>query len=292
MAVFSKTLAQDMPGLSQVSYRPPAVAGSFYPNNPDSLRKMINEFLDLNEFIPIPGDIKAIVVPHAGYVFSGWVAGKAFKAVKDKTYDDIIIIAPSHAKYFNGASVFKGDAYTTPLGEALVDKILANEIANFSPLVKLSNDGHGWKDSKSEHSIEVEIPFLQVVQPNTPIVPIIIGSQDFTTCDELVKAIINAKKKLNKKLLIVASSDLSHFHNTGSAEALDTLLVNSFSKFDYFKMEKNLFAGKWEACGGGPIVTAMMIAEQLGANNTLAFQYATSAIHHILKQTKIGLSGT
>ncbi|MGA2297515.1 MAG: AmmeMemoRadiSam system protein B [FCB group bacterium] len=277
MAAFSKILTQDMPDLPQVSYRPPAVAGSFYPNNPDSLKMMLNEYLDGKEFTPISGDILAIVVPHAGYVFSGWVAGKAYREIRNRKYDAIIIIGPSHAKYFTGASVFKGDGYTTPLGEVPVDKNLANEIANYSPLVKLSLDGHGWKGNESEHSIEVQIPFLQMVQPNVPIVPIDMGSQDFATCDALVKSIVYAVRNLNKKILVVASSDLSHFHDQNTAVSLDSFVVNSFSKFDYFKLETNLFAGKWEACGGGPIVAAMMIAEQLGANATLPFQYATSA---------------
>ncbi len=278
MAALTSTFCQDSPDAGQITYRPATVAGAFYPENIDSLKNSINEYLLPDEPKLIKGDIIGLVVPHAGYVFSGWVAGKAYRELEGKKYDDIIIISPSHTKAFQGSSVFKGEGYTTPLGVAGVDLELAKEIADGkSSYVKYSLDGHEWQGGRTEHAIEVQVPFLQVVQPNTPIIPIIMGSQDFPTVDALVKSIVKAVRKLRKKVLIVASSDLSHFHNQRTAESIDTPFVRAFSKFDYFKMEMNLFSDRWEACGGGPIIATMMIAEQLGANSTYPFLYATSA---------------
>src|SRR3989339_16280 len=277
MVALSNTFCQDSPDLSKVTHRPPTVAGAFYPANADTIKKWINEYLSPDEPLEIKGDIIGLVVPHAGYVYSGWVAGKAYRELKDRKYDAVIVISPSHTIAFRGASVFKGDAYVTPIGIAKVDLELSKEIANVFPDVKYSLDGHDWKGGRSEHALEVQIPFLQIVQSGVPIVPIVMGSQDFETTDALVKAIVKSVKKLNKKVLLVASSDLSHFHNQKQAEKIDSPLVEAFSKLDYFKMAMNLYQDKWEACGGAPITVVMSVAEQLGANSAHSFLYATSA---------------
>ncbi|TAL69135.1 MAG: AmmeMemoRadiSam system protein B [Bacteroidetes bacterium] len=277
MVALSNTFCQDSPDTDKITHRPPTVAGAFYPAQADTIKKWINEYLSLDEPLEVKGDIIGIAVPHAGYVYSGWVAGKAFRELKGRKYDAVIIISPSHTKAFRGASVFKGDAYVTPLGVAKVDLELSKEIADVFPDVKFSMDGHSWTDARSEHALEVQIPFLQIVQSGTPIVPIVMGTQDFETTDELVKAIVKSVKKLNRKVLLVASSDLSHFHNQKQAEKIDSPLVKAFSKLDYFKMAMNLYQNKWEACGGAPITVVMMASEQLGANSANSFLYATSA---------------
>jgi len=262
-----------------VSYRPATVAGAFYPDNADTLRKILLDYLDLNGEMKIPAseEIIGIVAPHAGYVYSGWVAGKAYRELYGRKYDAVIIISPSHQKSFSGSSVFSGDAYVTPLGNALTDKTLAFEIASFGGGVKLSLKGHEWTGGSSEHSIEVQIPFLQIVLPEIPIVPICMGSHDFEAQDELMKAISIAAKKLAKKVLIVASSDLSHFHDDSTARALDWSITDAFSNFDYFRMAMEFSARKTEACGAAPIVATMLATEQLGADKSYVMQYATSA---------------
>lgn len=275
--LISNGLSQDMLTPDKISYIPPTVAGAFYPANPAELKTMINNYLNEDKSTIIQQDIYAIVVPHAGYVYSGRVAAKAYKQLIGKKYDAIIIIAPSHQKYFNGASVFKGDAYVTPLGNALVDKELSKEIGSLNSSVKLSMDGHSWSDSSSEHSLEVQIPFLQIVQPDVPIVPIVMGIQNYETCDNLMKSIVSSVKKLNRKVLIVASSDLSHFHSVKEAKKIDKPIPQAFAQFDYFRLAVQFFSKNLEACGGGPIVTAMMTAEQLGGNQAIPIQYATSA---------------
>src|SRR3989339_298896 len=131
MVALSNTFCQDSPDLSKVTHRPPTVAGAFYPANADTIKKWINEYLSPDEPLEIKGDIIGLVVPHAGYVYSGWVAGKAYRELKDRKYDAVIVISPSHTKAFRGASVFKGDAYVTPLG---IEKIDSPLVEAFSKL--------------------------------------------------------------------------------------------------------------------------------------------------------------
>ena len=274
--ISSSCSAQDSPDPKTISHRPATAAGMFYPSNADELRIMIEKYIGSDKPVMSENEIFGIVSPHAGYVYSGLVAGKAYKEIKGRKYEAIIIIGPSHTQYFEGSSVFKGDAYVTPLGVAKVDKELANEIGNYGSGVKLSMDGHNWNEQRSEHSIEVQIPFIQVTQPNTPIVPICMGSQDSQTSDILMRAIIKATKKLNRKILVIASTDLSHFHDYDSACKLDSNVVNAFNRYDYFMMSANLYTRRWEACGGGPVITTMMVSEQLGANQSNTLLYATS----------------
>lgn len=268
---------QDSLAPESVSYRPPTAAGSFYPSNPDTLKRQVNLFVSSVKDLNVTEDIVALVAPHAGYVYSGSVAGKAYAQVKGKEYNTVVIIGPSHYKSFRGASVFDGDAYVTPLGNAIVDKELAKRIANYSPNIKLSRDGHSWDGSMNEHSIEVQIPFIQVVQPNAKIVPISMGSQDPQTEDELARALYYALKDYDKKVLLVASTDLSHFHNYETAKAIDIPFTKAFGEFDYFKISNELKSSKLEACGGSPVVVVMMAAEQLGATKAIPLEYATSA---------------
>lgn len=275
-AIYTSSFGQDMLTSDKISYRPPTVAGSFYPADPTKLKSMVLEFIDLDNPAKINGEILGLVVPHAGYVYSGNVAGQAFRELMGRKYDVVIVISPSHHKYFAGASVFNGDAYVTPLGNILVDKELSLEITKFDKRIKLSLDGHSWNDSINEHSLEVQLPFLQTVLPEVKIVPIVMGSQDFETASVLSASISNAAKKLGKKVLIIASSDLSHFHNQNEAKQLDKPVPMSFQKFDYFKLGILFFSKNLEACGGGPIVTMMMAAEMLGANSAIPVKYATS----------------
>lgn len=254
------------------------ISGSFYPKNVDELRNLITSYLDLADVSKISNlkNINGIVVPHAGYVFSGSTAAFSYKAIQNNIYDLAVIIAPSHQKYFSGVSVFDGNYYETPLGKIKVDKEFASKITNNNQ-IKLSSIAHITEPNQAEHSLEVQLPFLQTVQPNLPIVPIIIGSQDFSTVNILVRNLYSAIKNEHKKVLLIASSDLSHFHNLNEANELDKSFINAFTSYNYFKLELNTFAGNWEACGSGPISIVMQVCELLGSNRAIELNYSTSA---------------
>ena len=276
-AMFSFSCSQDALDESMISTRPATVAGTFYPSNPDTLGRMIDEYLDNARDSGIEGAIRAIAVPHAGYVYSGWIAGMSYSAVRGREYDAVIIIGPSHSERFYGASIFDGEGYSTPFGVAEIDRDLAQLIEKESETVIISRNGHGWNSSSSEHSIEVQIPFIQRVLPKVPIVPICMGSQDFRTIDQLAQAIIRGVKNSGKEVLIVASTDLSHFHKQSEAREIDKRFVESFERYDYFKISLELAMRKCEACGGGPVAAAMIAAENLGATESKALHYASSA---------------
>lgn len=139
--------SQDMLDQNQISYRPPKVAGTFYPANSDSLKNLLDEFLELHQPKKISSKIFGLISPHAGYVFSGSVAGKAYREVSSEKFDAVVVISPSHYKSFRGASVFDGEAYVTPLGIAKVDKEFAKMLSSINEDVFLSNLGHSWTES-------------------------------------------------------------------------------------------------------------------------------------------------
>ncbi len=210
-------------------------------------------------------------------MYSGWIAGKVYRELRGRKYDAIIILAPSHHRRFRGASVFNGDAYSTPLGLVNIDSDLSIEIAKNHQIINLSLNGHEWKDTLNEHSIEVHLPFLQVVLPGTPIVPISIGTQDDSTISAVAYSIIKSVQRLRKEVLIIASTDLSHFHSFEEARKLDLQFVHSFKRYDYFKIQAELDSNIIEACGGAAVIIAMIACEHLGATMSAPIFYATSA---------------
>jgi AmmeMemoRadiSam system protein B/AmmeMemoRadiSam system protein A len=273
-------MSQDAPSEKSISYRPPTVAGAFYPADADSLNAEIEKYLELDKPKVIPENVKilGIISPHAGYVYSGFVAGKAYRELVGRNIKTVIIISPSHQVYFPYASVFSGDAYVTPLGPVLVDKELANRISSQNIYVKLSMEGHQWQRVTPEHSLEVQIPFVQKVLPNAKIVPIVMGSQENVIIQSLTMAIYKALQNTPQanEVLLIASSDLSHYHSYKTANSIDEKFVLTFSRFDYFKLTSLLNSREVEACGGGPIAVVMSVSEALGANKPVPILYGTS----------------
>ena len=231
--------------------REPAVAGAFYPANPAQLAKTIAEMLSATPKASVPGEIRGLVVPHAGYIYSGPVAAYAYKAIQGAEYKDVIVISPSHYEAFNGAAVYPGDAYLTPLGEIAIDKELSKAIASHSKLVQLSEHGHRPTFRGGEHSLEVELPWLQTMLGDFKLVAIVMGDQDMKTCSDLAESIEKAVGKRDD-VLLVASSDLSHFHKYTEAAGLDSQIVKLIDNFDYRDLYDELQSRKVEACGGGP----------------------------------------
>jgi MEMO1 family protein len=291
MITLTKLCSQDAPGPGKITYRPATVAGTFYPADPDELRTTINGFLSRGNEDYSDKEIYGLVVPHAGYVFSGWNAGMSYRKVQGRDYDAVIILAPCHVKAFRGASVFDGDAYVTPLGYVEVDKELVKVIGSEHELVNISRNGHEWTGDRSEHSLEVQIPFIQVVLPGIPIISIVMGTQDNQTTNALFKAIVKAVKKTGKKVLMIASSDLSHYHDAKTAELIDGKIIKSFERYDYFRIALNCFSRRWEACGAGPVAVAMMVAEELGANKAKKIMYSHSGNSPYIKMDKKSVVG-
>ena len=228
----------------------------FYPEHPDELHNQVVDLLRRAEPDVVGGVVRGLVSPHAGYVYSGYTAAHGFSLLQGNTYEVVVVVSPSHHEYFDGISVYPGDAYRTPLGDVPVDVTTRELLLKESPVVSESHRGHG-----PEHAIEVQIPFLQLVVKNLTILPIVMGDQRREYCLELGRAIGNTVK--GKDYLLVASSDLSHYYPSPVACSLDKVMVDDIERFDAEQLMSDLETKKTEACGGGPVVSVLEALHQL-----------------------------
>jgi AmmeMemoRadiSam system protein B/AmmeMemoRadiSam system protein A len=255
--------------------RQPGVAGGFYPADPKVLTAMIDDLLAHASPPPIKDPIFAVIAPHAGYQYSGPVAAYTYAALKGRKFSRVVVIAPSHYEAFDFTSVFEGDAYATPLGTVRVDKAFAAQLAKMSSTIRLSSQGHTPTSKGAEHALEVQLPWLQRVLGDFALVPIVMGDQSYDNSRALGVALAKMIQG-SSDTLIVASSDLSHYHPYDEAVAIDHKTLNALQAWDYFSMSQNFETRVWEACGGAPIVAAMIAAERMGANQALLLKYANS----------------
>ncbi|MBN1829223.1 MAG: AmmeMemoRadiSam system protein B [Deltaproteobacteria bacterium] len=249
--------------------RKSAIAGSWYPGRPDVLRADIERYLDKATIEPVQGAITSIVVPHAGYMYSGAIAAHAYKLLKGRVFDSVVVVGPSHRLPFQGASVYAAGGFETPLGVVPVDEALARKIMAANPLIREFPPAHS-----QEHSVEIQLPFLQIALGSFSFVPIVMGSQDDETCRILAEAISNATSGSN--ILVVGSSDLSHFHGYEEAVRLDARVLRHLEKMDYRSLLSDLDSGDCEACGGGPMAVAILAAQKIGAHGSKMLRYANS----------------
>ena len=240
--------------------RKPVVAGMFYPSDPHELRRMVEGYIGNAEKTHIDGNIIALISPHAGYQYSGQVAAHAYKLVEGMEFDDVIVIGPSHRVDFFGASIYNGEGYETPLGIVPIDRELSRRICQQSTIIDFIPQAHA-----QEHSLEVQIPFLQSVLKGFNLVPMVMGpTWNLDVCRQLSEAV---KRSIGgKRVLIIASSDLTHSYNYRQVVAQDEILAHHIDQFDIEGLAEDLRKGRCQACGGGPILVAMMVAQGLGTN--------------------------
>lgn len=240
--------------------RKPVVAGSWYSGDPEALRKEITKYLENAKLSDIDGEIFALVSPHAGYAYSGFTAANSYKQVMGNRYDAVIVLAPSHHEAFSGASVFNKDGYETPLGIVPVEKTIANAIIDQNENIRFTWEGH-----REEHSLEIQLPFLQVAIPDLKIVPIVLWDYSWENCKQLADAITKAVK--DKKVLIVASSDLYHGYSYEECKQTDNRTLNSITELKPQQLCQDFQDKNLMACGAGGIVVAELVAMNLGAND-------------------------
>ncbi len=245
------------------------LAGSWYPDSPAELSKEVQGLLSKVPSQSVKGKIIAIISPHAGYRYSGWVAAYGYRLIQDEKFDCVILIGPSHRASFKGVSIYPKGGYRTPLGVVPIDEVLSGEIMKKSHLISSIPEIH-----IQEHSLEIQLPFLQEVLRNFKIIPMIMGDQSWDTCVALSKAIASSIGGL--KVLIVASSDLSHYHSYDEAVDMDGIVLNYILNMDPKGLNQDLLSGRCEACGGGPIIATMLAAQILGANKAKILKYGNS----------------
>jgi AmmeMemoRadiSam system protein B len=256
--------------------RKPAVSGLFYPNKKEELLQTLKSlFLD-STFGPgaLPpskerGKIYGVVSPHAGYVYSGAVAARAFYELSSSNFDTVIIIGPNHYGIGTEVGTMNEGSWITPIGKTRIDGELASEISDDCEIVKVDPIAHS-----RDHCIEVQIPFLQYINKSATILPIILRDQDKNTSIELGKCI--AKMIKNRRVMLVASSDLTHYEPNDRAYSKDTKLISSIQGMNISHFYSVLENSQVTACGYGAIATVMMAAKECGAVNGKLLRYATS----------------
>jgi hypothetical protein len=254
--------------------RKPSAAGLFYPGNSVELVKTIAGLFAEVEKVPLDGRPIGIVSPHAGYPYSGKTAAKAFKLLEGEQYDSVVVVSPSHAIFFKGSSVYDGDGYETPIGVIEIDKALSKRLAEMNPAVYFSNMGHATGSTRGEHALEVILPFLQVVLGQFRLVAVVMGDQEPGSVRALGETMGSALKGSNT--LMVASTDLSHFHSEKRARRLDYAIQDAIEKYDPEYLLETLGSGRGEACGGGPVAAMMMAGKRLGGKSVKFIDYTTS----------------
>jgi len=264
---------------SSVAYkevRPPAVAGQFYTNNPDRLEAAINTFLS-TAVKPAPDAAPPLVLvsPHAGYIYSGQITADAFRQAIDHQYDLVVILGTNHtAAPCTGVSVYQGRGYGTPLGVAEIDQELARDLMQADSSFDFVPEVH-----TKEHSIEVQIPFVQVVYPRAKIVTAVICRPDLELCEKFGRKLARLLK--NRRALVIASSDLSHFPNYADAVIADTATLSAIAAMDQLGLlqviQKELQRAQPNlstcACGLAPVLAAMTVAQELGSRGGRVISY-------------------
>lgn len=239
--------------------REPILAGSWYPKEPEALRRDITGFLRQVPPDNKTGQLVALISPHAGYRYSGQVAAHAYKLLENRKFDTVIVVAPSHHHRFDGVSVYNQGDFRTPLGDIPLDLAMIRAIMDQDTTVRFIPEAHA-----KEHSLEIQLPFLQTVLPGFRLVPLVMGDQGMSSCRRLGETLSAAAK--GKSVLLVASSDLSHFHSDPEARAMDQRVISNVKKMDTEALQADLSRGISQACGGGPMVAVILAAKQLGAD--------------------------
>jgi len=256
--------------------RRPAVAGSFYPRNSQTLRKDIESYLAGVPPAASEGRPLVLIEPHAGYMYSGQVAAHGYKRIGGRGIKSVAVISPSHMEHFPFVSVFSGDAYETPLGRIAIDKEAADSIVAAAPgPIRSSERGHVHTGShRQEHALEVQLPFLQSVLGDFRLIPIVMGDQSWELCEALGKAL--APRVTREDFLVVASSDLSHFHEEETARSMDRVFCGLIETLDARGLHEAVRRNKCEACGAGPVIASLIACAPIAGVSCRVLFAATS----------------
>lgn len=250
--------------------REAVVAGTFYPEKAETLSRDVQRYLDHAAPEKLGGEVVALVSPHAGYMYSGLVAAHAYKVIERRTFDAVCVVAPSHRALFDGTSVYDRGGYRTPLGLVPIDVDRCKKLMEKRKEIRFLPEAHA-----HEHSLEVQIPFLQIALNSFKLIPLMTEPYwSWESCDSLGLAISETVRGGN--VLLVASSDLSHFHTYEKAVELDRIVLNHIEQFDPQGLYQDIKKNRCEACGAAPILAVMLAAKGLGARQGKVLKYLNS----------------
>jgi AmmeMemoRadiSam system protein B len=268
--------------MSSTQLRRPAVAGRFYPGDPDDLRAEVESYLS-------PSTVKAVraigcIAPHAGYMYSGHVAGAVFARVEIPTL--CVVLCPNHTGVGVPLAIMSQGTWETPLGEVTLDAEFANALKSEFPDLQEDSAAH-----RAEHATEVELPFLQVRQPGLRIVPIALGTRHFEVLEGLGTALAKVIKDHKDPVLIVASSDMNHYESDAVTRIKDHKAIERILSLDPRGLYDVVTEQDISMCGFGPAVVMLTAARQLGAKTAELVKYATSGELSGDKKLVVGYAG-
>ncbi|MCI0478416.1 MAG: AmmeMemoRadiSam system protein B [Anaerolineales bacterium] len=246
------------------SVRQSPIAGSWYPGSPDALKQTVDDYLAHAEYFETNDELVALISPHAGYLFSGQTAAYAYRQLQDRHFDTVVLLGPSHRDDFGAVAISNKKYYATPLGAVELDQEFIGALAQKIDMRRVGQD--------SEHSLEIQLPFLQRALGDFKLVPImlglpfyIVGKRALQSCEELAAAL--AELARGKRVLFVASSDLSHLDDYAAVKKFDARTEELIAAFDIPALARYMWeASECRACGDAPIITALLAAKALGAD--------------------------
>lgn len=253
--------------------RPSPIVGRWYDGDPEMLARSVDLYLDDAQLPELEGEVVAVIAPHAGHAYSGAVAGYAFAALRPLRADLVAVVGPMHHPYQEPVMTTAHEAYSTPLGEVHVDRAALDEL----DAVLKSELGFGLSAvaRDPEHSLEIELPFLQrALSSQWTLLPVMVRAREPLLSQALGRALAQILK--SKNFVMVASTDLSHFYNQQTALTFDRAMLNAIESFnpeEAFDLER---AGKGFACGLGAFTAVMWAARELGADKVKVLRHATS----------------
>jgi AmmeMemoRadiSam system protein B len=246
-----------------------AVAGSWYPGTSERIAAEVESYLSAVPSPELPGRLVGLISPHAGLRYSGPVAAFGYALLRGRRVGTVVLVGPSHRMAFRGSAAFARGSFETPLGRIPIDEGLAASLTASGQWVSDDAEPH-----LQEHSLELQLPFLQHLVPELRIVPVVMGEQTRKSVEGLAAALEAAAT--GHDVLLVASSDLSHFNPAPVAHSLDAEVIGDVERYAPEELMARLEAQPDHACGGGPIVAVMKAARALGANRAAVLRYGDS----------------
>lgn len=247
------------------------IAGSWYPGSERGLTRTVDEYLDRADAPTVPGKLLGLIVPHAGYAYSGQTAAYAYAQLAGQAVDTVVLLGPSHRAWVGDYAASAEDAYETPLGRVLLDGAFISELEARLPLQQVRGD--------IEHSLEIQLPFLQRQLGAFRLVPIMMSADAPAVAREVAAAladIIRQQQAEDSRVLLVASSDLHHIENYDEVVRRDQAVVDAVAAYDLERLTTLLMDRRSSVCGRLPILTVLHAAQALGADAARVLHHTTS----------------